>query len=100
MYLSSRFGLAVSILFLCSCSTDGSFLPETLSAGSWAKREPPAVLVPMAFDHEEDVGTKLNKCFYIATNDSVREKIGVTLHAKPCPSSIVYDFSANTWQRK
>tara|TARA_B100000900_G_scaffold284011_1_gene243324 strand:+ start:224 stop:388 length:165 start_codon:yes stop_codon:yes gene_type:complete len=54
----------------------------------------------MAFDHEEDVGMALNKCFYIATNDSVGEKIGVTLHAKPCPSSIVYDFSANTWQRK
>ena len=52
----------------------------------------------MAFDHEEDVGMKFNKCFYIATNDSVGEKIGVTLHAKPCPSSIVYDFSANTWQ--
>ena len=100
MYLSSRLGLAVSILLLFSCSTDGSLLSQTLSTGIWAKREPPAVLVPMAFDHEEDVGMALNKCFYIATNDSVGEKIGVTLHAKPCPSSIVYDFSANTWQRK
>ena len=33
----------------------------------------------MAFDYEEDEGMKFNKCFYIATNDSVGEKIGVTL---------------------
>ena len=63
-----------------------------------AKREPPTVLVPMAFDYEEDEGMKFNKCFYIATNDSVGEKIGVTLHQTS--SSIVYDFSANTWQPK
>ena len=98
MYLASYLGFAVSILFLISCSTDSSLLSKSSSADGWAKREPPAVLVPMAFDHEEDVGMKFNKCFYIATNDSVGEKIGVTLHAKPCPSSIVYDFSANTWQ--
>ena len=100
MLWSLRLGVAVSILFLSSCSTDSSLLSKALVADGLAKREPPAVLVPMAFDHEEDVGMEFNKCFYIATNDSVGEKIGVTLHAKPCPSSIVYDFSANTWQKK
>ncbi|MBE58271.1 MAG: hypothetical protein CMD66_02465 [Gammaproteobacteria bacterium] len=100
MCWTSWLGLAVSILFLFSCSTESSLLSKSTSSDGRAKREPPAVLVPMAFDHEEDIGMKFNKCFYIATNDSIGEKIGVTLHAKPCPSSIVYDFSANTWQPK
>ena len=100
MNWAPRFGLAVSILFLSSCTTDSWSLPKSLSAIGLGGGEPPAVLVPMTFDHEEDVGLKFNKCFYRATNDSVGEKIGVTLHAKPCPSSIIYDFSVNTWQRK
>ncbi len=100
MYWTSCLGLAMSILFLFSCSTESSLLSKSTSSDGRAKREPPAVIVPMAFDHEEDIGMKFNKCFYIATNDSIGEKIGVTLHAKPCPSSIVYDFSANTWQPK
>ena len=87
-------GLALSIFFLFSCSTDSSLL----SSDRRAKAGPPIVLVSMTFDYEEDIGAKFNKCFYTATNESIGEKIGVTLHAKPCPRSIIYDFSANTWQ--
>ena len=100
MRVPFRLGLAASILFVSSCSIDGLLVSKSRSADGLGGRKAPAFIVPMSFDYEEDVGTKLNKCFYIATNDSVGEKIGVTLHAKPCPSSIVYDFSANTWQRK
>ena len=70
-------GFAVSILFLISCSTDSSLLSKSrqLTDGQSENSSSPC---PMAFDHEEDVGMKFNKCFYIATNDSVGEKIGDT----------------------
>ena len=96
MHWSSRLGVAVSILVLSRVRPQLAVIKIFVMTAGQAK--PPAVLVPMAFDHEEDVGMEFNKCFYIATNDSVGEKIGVTLR-ETCPSSSYMIFQP-TWQKK